>query len=105
MTNCAASEKNNETVIFVPFVVVLQVTVTFISLALIGLFIGTACSRWISLMSCSCATCQKTPEPILPSASVLPVTYLGTTHTVYSQLSVAVKQVIFDCTWECDNLI
>jgi hypothetical protein len=83
----------------------MQVTVRFISLALIDLLITTACSRWISLMSYSCATCQKTPEPTLLLESVLPVTYFGAIHNAYSQLSVAVKRVIFDCMWEGDNLI
>jgi len=83
----------------------MQVTVRFISLALIGLFIRTTRSRWISLMSYSCTTCQKTPEPTLLSATVLPVTYFGAIHNAYSQLSVAVKHVIFDCMWEGDNLI
>jgi hypothetical protein len=105
VTNCSASEKNNETVIFVSFVLVLQGSVSLISLALIRLLIRTARSKWISLMSYSCAICQKTAEPILLSASVLHVTHLGAIHIVYSQLSVAVKQVIFDLTWACDNLI
>jgi hypothetical protein len=83
----------------------MQVTVRFISLALIGLFIRTACLSWISAMSYSCATCQKSPEPTVLSASVLSVTHFGATHNAYSQLSVAVKHVIFDCTWQGDNLI